>query len=86
MTEKISVTRQAVLSLLATRGTLNGPILAPHLTRMQRTQPKRPVRKASKYLRDLARKGLAERLVSPAGMPSTFAITEQGKQWLEANR
>ena len=86
MTEKISVTRQAVLSLLATRGTLNGPILAPHLTRMQQTQPKRPVRKASKYLRDLARKGLAERLVSPAGMPSTFAITDAGKQWLEANR
>ena len=86
MTKKIGYTPVAILSLLAERGTLTGPILAPHLSMIQQTPPPKPVRKASKYLRDLARKGLAERLVSPAGMPSTFAITDAGKQWLEANR
>lgn len=83
---KISFTRQAVLSLLAERGRLSGTTLGPMLATMQRTQPKRPVKQASKYLRDLARDGLAERLISPAGMPSTFAITDAGKAWLVNHR
>lgn len=82
----LSHTRRHVLRMLAERKSLSGATLAPHLEAIQGRKQPRPVRLASKYLRDLMRAGLCERIVGARNAPSTFVITDAGRARLEAGR